>query len=288
MGPLFPALRRAPRWRRRTLRYVVVLALAGACGLASAPLAEAQQDTSGPKHDLAASPDFRVRVSAALALGRSHDATARAALEAALGDTNPAVRTAAAAALGALGDGAAVAALERQKARETSDSAKAQMEVTIAALKKITTLQGVSVVVQIGTMRNLTQTRGADVAHVLRGATTTRTRAMSSVAVAMPADSALLARAASQHVPVVVLDGTVTKLTQARSGTNVTCQAEVEFIVRKVPEQTLRSTLSGAATSMGSGTTSVAGVTHLQDQAVDGAVESALRHADQGLLLAAR
>jgi len=274
------------RWHR-TVRHVAAVALAAACALASNTLAEAQ-DATGPKHDLATSPDFRVRVSAALALGRSHDPNARAALETALSDTNPAVRSAAAAALGALGDGAAIAALERQKAHETSDSAKAQMEVTIAALKKVTTLQGVSVVVQIGNMRNNTQVRGADVAEVLRGAAASRTRAMSNIAVAMPTDSALLARAAGQHVPVVMLDGSVTKLTQSRNGSNVTCQAEVEFVVRKIPEQTLRSTLSGAATSMASGTTSNAGVTHLQDQAVDGAVESALRHADQGLLLAAR
>ena len=271
---------------RRTLRHVVAVALAIACALASGSLAEAQ-DTTKAKQDLAASPDFRVRVYAALALGRSHDPGARSALEGALGDTNPAVRTAAAAALGALGDGAAIPALERQKARETSDSAKAQMETTITGLRKVTTLQGVNVVVQMGSMRNLTQVRGADIAEVLRGAAASRARAMSAIAVAMPNDSALLARAAGQHVPVVLLDGSVTKLTQARNGSNVTCQAEVEFIVRKIPEQTLRSTLSGAATSMGSGTTSAAGVAHLQDQAVDGAVESALRHADQGLVQAA-
>lgn len=272
---------------RRTLRHVLAIALAIGCTLAPASLASAQ-DATKARHDLASAPDFRVRVYAALALGRSHDPSARPALEAALDDTNPAVRTAAAAALGALGDGAAIPALERQKAREPSASAKAQMESTIATLRKVTTLQGVHVVVQIGTMRNLTPTRGTDVADVLRGAAASRARAMTSVAVAMPNDAALLARAAGQHVPVVLLDGSVTKLTQTRSGANVTCQAEVEFIVRKVPEQTLRSTLSGAATSMASGATSAAGVSHLQDQAVDGAVESALRHADQGLVLAAR
>jgi len=98
----------------------------------------------------------------------------------------------------------------------------------------------------------------------------------------------MLARAAGAHVPVVVIDGTVTKLAQSASGSNVTCQAEVEFVVRKIPDQTLRSTLSGSAAAMGSGTTSQRGVTSLQDQAIGGAVESALRNADQGLVLAAR
>ncbi len=246
------------------------------------------QDLSVPKRDITSAADFRVRMAAALALGRSHDPSVRSLLEQALSDTNAAVRTAAAAALGALGDGDAVPALERAKAHEPSDSARAQMESTIAGLKRTTTLQGVQLVVQIGTMRNSTAVRGTDVADVLRNAAASRTRNMRNIAVAMPTDSAILARAAGQHVPVVVLDGTVTKLAQSASGTNVTCQAEVEFVVRKVPDQTLRSTLSGSAAAMGSGTTSARGMASLQDQAIGGAVESALRNADQGLLLAAR
>jgi hypothetical protein len=89
-------------------------------------------------------------------------------------------------------------------------------------------------------------------------------------------------------VPVILLDGNVTRLTQQASGVSVTCQAEVEFVVRKIPDQTLRSTLSGSAAAMGSGTTSARGMASLQDQAIGGAVESALRNANQGLLLAAR
>ncbi len=246
------------------------------------------QDVSVSKRDVISGVDFRLRTSAALALGRSHDPSARALLEQALGDTNAAVRAAAAAALGALGDGDAIPALERAKSREVSDSTRAEMDHTLTALKRVATLQGVQLVVQIGTMRNTTQVRGADVADVLRSATTSRARNMHNIAVAMPSDSAMLQRAAGQHVPVILLDGNVTKLTQRASGTNMTCQAEVEFVVRKIPDQSLRSTLSGSAAAMGSGATSTNGMTTLQDQAIGGAVESALRNADQGLLLAAR
>ncbi len=248
----------------------------------------AAQDMSIPKRDITASTDFRVRMYAALALGRSHDPAARGLLEQALSDSNAAVRTAAAAGLGALGDGDAVPALERAKLHEPSDSARAQMDTTIANLKKTTTLVGVQLVVQIGTMRNNTAIRGTDVAEVMRNAAMSRARNMPNIAVAQPADTAIVARAAGAHVPVILLDGNVTKLTQNTSGTNVTCQAEVEFVVRKIPDQSLRSTLQGSAAAMGSGTTSARGMASLQDQAIGGAVESALRNADQGLLLAAR
>jgi len=227
-------------------------------------------------------------MASALALGRSHDPQARPLLEQALSDTNAAVRTAAAAGLGALGDGDAVPALERAKSHEVSDSARAQMNTTIENLKRTTTLAGVQLVVQIGTMRNSTAMRGGDVADVLRNAATSRARNMHNIAVAQPNDAGMLARAAGAHVPVILLDGTVTKLTQNASGSNVTCQAEVEFVVRKIPDQSLRSTLQGSAAAMGSGTTSIRGMTSLQDQAIGGAVESALRNADQGLVLAAR
>jgi len=246
------------------------------------------QDVSVSKRDVISAADFRLRTSAALALGRSHDPDARALLEQALGDTNAAVRAAAAAALSALGDGSAIAAIERAKAHEVSDSTRAEMENALNSLKRTATLQGVQLVIQIGTMRNATQVRGADVADVLRSATTSRARTLQNIAVAMPTDAAMLQRAAGQHVPVILLDGNVTRLTQQASGTNVTCQAAVEFVVRKIPDQSLRSTLSGSAAAMGTGTTSARGMTSLQDQAIGGAVESALRNASQGLLLAAR
>ena len=162
------------------------------------------------------------------------------------------------------------------------------METTLGQLRRSATLQGVHLVVQIGAMRNTTTVRGTDVAEILRGAVTARARTLPNIAVASPNDTTIVARAAGQHVPIVLLDGSVTKLAQNVSGTNVTCQAEVEFVVRKIPDQSLRSTLAGSAAAMGSGVASARGIASLQDQAIGGAVESALRNADQGLLLAAR
>ena len=97
---------------------------------------------------------------------------------------------------------------------------------------------------------------------------------------------ALLAQAAQRQLPVITLDGSVMQVTEARVEGSVQVQARVEFAVRR--EQTLKGTLSGAATTFGSGQTiSDQGRRQLQDDAVDGAVQSALRGADQGLTIAA-
>lgn len=248
------------------------------------------EDTSRARADMG-NADFRVRVAAALALGKSHDGSARAPLESALGDVNVAVRSAAAAALAQLGDPAAVPALQRALARETTESVKSQLTQSIQQLNKILTLQGVQVVIQLGNMKNASGVRGNDLAEVMRSATSARARSMPNAVVAAPTDTELLQRAAGKQIPVMVLDGTILRLAQSQAPGSVQVQAQVEFNMRKVPDQTLKGTLSGAATTTGrseGGPTSTLGILRLQDQAIDGAVESALRGADRGIVVAAR
>ncbi|MGD0530094.1 MAG: hypothetical protein ABSE49_33470, partial [Polyangiaceae bacterium] len=112
-----------------------------------------------------------------------------------------------------------------------------------------------------------------------------RARALQGTAI-VDADAALLAQATERHLPILTLDGSVMQMTEARVEGNTQVQARVEFAVRR--EQTLKGTLSGAATTFGSGQViSDQGRRQLQDDAVDGAVQSALRGADQGLMVAA-
>ncbi len=269
--------------RGRARALLVVALLFALLGTASA------EDTSRARTDLNDA-DFRVRVAAALALGKSHDGSARVPLENALGDTNVAVRSAAAAALGQLGDPASVPALQRAVGRETSESAKSQMTQSLDQLNKMLTLSGVQVVIQLGNMRNSSGVRGEQLTEVLRNATAARARSLPNAVVAGPADTALLQRAAAKQIPVMALDGTVLAVSQSQSASSVTIQARVELNMRKVPDQTLKGTLTGAATTVGTsqGPTSAVGILRLQDQAVDGAVESALRGAESGIVVAAR
>ncbi len=285
----------AGRTQRRALRArgprgrVWLGLLAFACALAGGPRSAPAQDLSAAKHDVTEADDFRLRVRAALLLGKSHDPAARPLLEQALADSHPAVRTAAAAALAAYGDPAAIPALQRH-AGDSSSSVKAQIQTAIATLQKGP--QGswdtARFVVQLGDMKNRTGIRGDQPSGILRVATRTHASALPGTIVTDGTDPQLLQEAANRHVPVVALDGSLQKLTQAQHDTELRIVAQVEFSMRRMPEQSLKGVLSGAATSIGS-TSALANptiVAQLENQAIDGAVESALRGAVEGFTLA--
>jgi hypothetical protein len=272
------------RTQRRALRLSLGL-LVLACGLLGRPSAAPAQDLSTAKHDITDGDDFRLRVRAALILGKSHDPAARPLLELALSDSHPAVRTAAAAALAAYGDPAAIPALRRH-ADDASSSVKAQIQTAIAKLEKGSegTWQNAKFVVQLGDMKNRTGVRGDQPSGVLRTATRAHAAALPGTIVTDGSDPQLLQEAANRHVPVMALDGSLQKLTQGQHDTELRIVAQVEFSMRRMPEQSLKGTLSGAATSIGS-TSALANptlVAQLENQAIDGAVESALRGAAQG------
>ncbi len=253
------------------------------------------QDPAGALRDLNESTDFRVRVSAALYLGRTRPPGALDALARALSDGHPAVRVAAATALGALGDPAAIGPLSRRLSSESSASAKAQIQSTLDQLRHGSTPDAsgdgahaapppVKYIVRLGAMRNPSGVRGDELRRVLHEAVVARAHALKGGAV-VDGDPAALAQAAQRHLPVITLDGSLTQLVESRVAGTLQVQARVEFAVRR--EQTLKGTLSGAATTFGSGpSVSDQGRRQLQNDAVDGAVQSALRGADQGLIVA--
>jgi hypothetical protein len=277
---------------------VVAGALVAAIG-ATTRLAAAE-DASTTMHDLSEATDFRVRVSAALVLGHTRPEGAREALEVALNDVHPAVRVAAARALGILGDPSALPALERRLGHDASASVGAQLRAAIAQLRRGTNdgddpgtsrrlPLGVRYLVELGSMSNhsaIGGDRGDELAHVLGEAARSRATAMKGSAF-LDGDASLRALAAQRHVPVITLDGNVTQVTEARVAGGTQVQVRVEFAVRR--GQTLKGTVTGAATSFGSGTeVSDQSRQRLEDDAVQAAVQSALRGAEDGLLVAAR
>jgi hypothetical protein len=275
-------------WLRRAAQATVVVALV--CG--SAKLSPAQG--YDPRREISSAEDFRVRVGAALALGRSRAEGSRQALEKALHDPHPTVRTAAGAALAAVGDAAAIPGVVGRLSSESSDSVRSQLRNTLATLRGKEPAEGsggggggkARYALQLGAMRNMSGVRGPELGNILRESAQKRVSGFSgAMLVEAPTGSA-------KGMPVLVLDGTLTRLAQKDdSRGNVGITAQVEFTVRKVPENVLKGALSGAATSIGTAKSIAAApkrVQMLQDQAVEGAVESAMRGADQGLLQAAK
>jgi hypothetical protein len=241
------------------------------------------QDVAGARRDLAAS-DFRVRVSAALFLGRAHANGTRGDLENALQDPHPAVRAAAAAALRAYGDPAAVDALQRQKSRETTPTVQQSIERAISGLTRPASVEWkrAKYVVQLGAMSNSSGIRGDALARVLTQAARTSLGGLPGAIVADANDTAMLRQAHAHGLPCLGLDGTVTKVATGQFDGKATINARVEMIVRRMPDQSLHATLAGGATALASpeSMTNQMAVASLQDQAVEGAVASALRGAD--------
>jgi hypothetical protein len=282
------------RFRRALGCALVGVALAGTTATVSRA-----EDPNDTMRELADASDFRVRVSAALLLGHTRPDGAREALEDALGDGHPAVRVAAARALSAVGDPAALPALQRRLSQDTNSSVTAQLRVSITQLRRAAgsdeatadarhLAPGVRYVVELGSMRNhsvVSGPRGEELEQVLSDVARGRAQQMRGTTF-VDGDEALRQQAAVRHVPVMTLDGNITQVAEARVGGGTQVQVRVEFAIRR--GQTLRGTVSGAATTFGPGEVTEQGRRKLQEDALQAAVQSALRGAEDGLLVAAR
>jgi hypothetical protein len=289
--------------RSRLRRALGCVVIAGALVATSGTVTRvaAAEDPSATMHDLSEASDFRVRVSAALVLGHTRPEGALDALEDALNDVHPAVRVAAARALGMLGDPAALPALEKRLGHDASASVGSQLRAAVAQLRRNGGTEsdvdgaprrlppGVHYLVELGSMSNHSAVggdRGDELARVLGEAARARAGSMKGTAF-LDGDPSLREQAAKRHVPVITLDGNVTQVTEARVGGGMQVQVRVEFAVRR--GQTLKGTVSGAATTFGSGgDITEQSRRRLEDDAVQAAVQSALRGAEDGLLVATR
>jgi hypothetical protein len=246
--------------------------------------------------ELTESSDFRVRVQAALRLGRS-GSSARPDLEFGLRDAHPGVRVACAVALGNIGEAESIPPLETAMTSESFPSVKSAMKDAIekirgtASVKSAnpsapTSLVGASYVVQLGSMHNISGVRADDLDGVMRQAARAKAGTIKGAVVVDGSDPSVLKKATEKRIPVLQVDGNLTKLTQITGndgGTVVT--AKVDMSIRKLPGQTLKGTVSGNASASHSQHVEGAGMVDLQNRVVGGAVESALRSMSSELAL---
>ena len=261
---------------RRLLIFVLALALV--LGPVSTTTA---QDEAAALKDLATASDVRVRVSAALVLGKGKTPGARLALERALKDKNPSVRAAAAAALGTRGETSALPALRAALTREEVVNVRTQLDTSI---RRLATKAPVKYLVSLGHFDNHSTVKDAAILAMLRDEA--RTKAALIPGVEVLADSVdPVTEGKSRKLPSFTLDAAINHLAKSKEGADITYAAKVEFLIRRHPDQALKGTLIGSARALAEAS-SVRGpsqLAQLQRDAVSGAVESALRGASAAL-----
>jgi hypothetical protein len=260
--------------------------LAGMLMLVVASVTTSGHSTAGDR-ELTESADFRVRVQAALRLGRTGGAASRADLETGLRDAHPAVRVACAVALGSIGDAAAIPALQQAMRTESFPSAKTSMKDTIDKLRAnsansapaanpSSNVEQAKYVVQLGAMRNNTGQR-ADLDTVMRSAARAKAGSIKNALILDNPDAAILRRAGERKIPVLLVDGNLTRLSQSTGKDGgLIVSAQVDLAIRRVPQQTLKGMVSGNASASDDARNNNRGITELQNRAVNGAVESAM------------
>jgi hypothetical protein len=247
-----------------------------------APAASGESGIGSLVHQLARSSDFRLRVQAALQLGKSKDTRATRPLVKALDDKDVSVRAAAAAALKTLGDPEALPAL-RDNRLDRSPIVRRQVKESIIALE--TRMKAVRVLVQVGSMKNRTPRAERGVAVVLDQASRKTLQSIEVVNVVGDADETMeLAR--RRNLPAIMMTGSVRKLDAESSGSSVTYTAKVEYILHRMPEQAIAGKVSGSASARATAAEmkDQRRRDKLREQVLFAAVESALRRVQPALL----
>lgn len=280
------------------------------------------QDHSTVVRVLSQSGDFRARVRAALALGSSGDERVAPHLVEALSDESPAVRAAAATALGRLASPTALAPLRRalsdrtRVVRTEAERAIARIEASAprhrpSPQRPLTRTQGggvlpsisvvprardinwglVRYVVIVGDLDNRSRFRHDDLGTLLKREVTRSLIVLRGVAAIQEDQVTAAAQREMQRrrVPKLRLEGSVNRVERRAQRSELSVRCEVSLMLLDEPERRIRSVLNGAATgSAARRGPRQAQERRLAEQALSGAVRSAMSGASQAIASAGR
>lgn len=231
--------------------------------------------------------DFRVRVQAALQLGKSRSKYARHPLEKALDDPNAAVRAAAAAALKVLGDKRAIHALKEHRL-DTSAAVRSQIKASIRALERIGRHhEKPKVLVKLGRIH--ASGRYRRLLDEVEQTSRTQLDDLPGVKVLDDSDD-YKAAAKRRKPPVVMVTGRLKRLRASREGSSVIYSAKMEYVMHRMPQRAIAGTVSGSASTRASAAEARdrRRSAELKHAVLVAAIESAIRRAPAALLEAAR
>lgn len=229
--------------------------------------------------------DFRVRVQAALQLGKTMDPAALTPLVGALDDDNASVRAAAVAALESLGDLRAIPPL-REHRLDRSEAVRKQIKASLAELES----QGLDapkpkVLVKLGIMKNGSGVKSKKIESDLAQASRQKLGELPGVKVLVEGDDGV-----GRKTPVVMVTGSVEQLKASREGNAIVYTAKVEYVVHTMPEQSIAAKVSGSASAQASEqeANDQTRSAQLRKDVLEAAIASALRRAPPALIAAAR
>jgi hypothetical protein len=229
--------------------------------------------------------DFRVRVQAALQLGKSMSSDAFGPLVVALDDENASVRAAAVAALESLGDLRAIPPLKEHRL-DRNEAVRKQIKASLAELEaQALATPKPKVLVKLGIMKNGTNVKSKRIESDLAHASRQKLNELPGVKVLVEGDDG-----AGKKTPVVMVTGSVEQLRASREGTAIVYTAKVEYILHSMPEQSIAAKVSGSASAQASEQEANDQVksAQLRKEVLEAAIASALRRAPPALMAAAR
>lgn len=225
-------------------------ALFALCLVSFSASAVGDNELENTVRQLAGEKDFRLRVQAALQLGKSNDGRALKPLYKALGDPSAAVRAAAAAALQNLSDPVAVPELQK---RNGDDNAAVRRAVASAlfALKAQKTRdedrrRHAKLLVKLGRLHNGTAVTSKQALYAVGQASRSEFERLPGIAL-LNASEEVEGAAAAHKLPVVLVTGSIRKLDATKEGKEFIYSAQVDYVVHRMPDQSIVATVTGRA-----------------------------------------
>ncbi|MCH2109573.1 MAG: HEAT repeat domain-containing protein [Polyangiaceae bacterium] len=228
--------------------------------------------------------DFRMRVQAALILGKLSDSQALPALKRGLRDKSLAVRAASASALGIFGDPSVLPSLRRS----LSDDSLAVRQTVQTSIEKLERIQRREFRARASAafLVKLSEVGGTHGSPSAWGAASQASRRalerLNGVALLRPSEEALESSRRLQK-PVVLLRPSIRSLTRRRQVSGYKMAAKVDFLVHEVPGMSLVGNLTGTAEAQ----SEEGNLRRLELDVVEAAVRSALGRSRPALEAAA-
>ena len=244
---------------------------------------------------LKASPDFRVRVQAALELGKTRDPRALTPLSEALDDGDASVRAAAAAALGKLGQPRAIQLLNLHLS-DSSSSVRTAIQSALVALappkeeSPSAAPETRRIVVKLGGVHNGTRVKSRAIEREILAESRKKLTEMPGVEVVSIEGATAPAATKTDDAPRVMITPSIQRLAASRDGDSIVYSASIEYIVHTLPDEALMGRISGSASAAASEREAADRVATavLRREVLAAAIQSALSRAPRALLAAAR